>query len=76
VARIRGTGRRAGLWLAPFLVSPRSAIYAEHPGWLVGGARAGFGLRSSSDRLRDLDDWGLETTRRLLRRTPVRPFTT
>src|SRR6185312_9840557 len=42
VARIRGTGRRAGLWLAPFLVSPRSAVYAEHPGWLVGGARAGF----------------------------------
>jgi hypothetical protein len=26
-------------------------------------------------RLRDLDDWGLSTTRRLLRRTPVRPFT-
>ena len=42
VARIRGTGRRAGLWLAPFLISPRSAVYAEHPGWLVGGARAGF----------------------------------
>jgi alpha-galactosidase len=34
------------------------------------------GLRSSSDRLRDLDDWGLDTTRRLLRRTPVRPLTT
>jgi hypothetical protein len=33
------------------------------------------GLRSSGDRLRDLDDWGLSTTRRLLRRTPVRPFT-
>jgi alpha-galactosidase len=42
VARIRDTGRRAGLWLAPFLVSPRSAVYAKHPGWLVGGARAGF----------------------------------
>jgi hypothetical protein len=34
------------------------------------------GLRSKSDRFRDLDDWGLETTRRLLRRTPVRPFST
>jgi hypothetical protein len=34
------------------------------------------GLRSSSDQLRDLDAWGLDTTRRLLRRTPVRPFTT
>jgi alpha-galactosidase len=32
------------------------------------------GLRSGSDRLRDLDAWGLETTRRLLRRTQVRPF--
>lgn len=32
------------------------------------------GLRRS-DRLRDLDDWGLSTTRRLLRRTPVWPFT-
>lgn len=42
--------------------------------WAVHIDRYG-GLRSSSDRLRDLDDWGLSTTRRLLRRTPVRPFT-
>jgi alpha-galactosidase len=28
------------------------------------------GLRGSSDRLRDLDDWGLETTRRLLASPP------
>lgn len=41
VARIRAAGRRAGLWLAPFLVSPRSRIYREHPEWLVGGATAG-----------------------------------
>jgi alpha-galactosidase len=41
IARIRGSGRRAGLWLAPFLVSPRSRIYAEHPEWLLGGAQAG-----------------------------------
>ena len=34
VARIRGAGRRAGLWLAPFLVSPRSRIYPDHPEWL------------------------------------------
>jgi alpha-galactosidase len=32
------------------------------------------GLRASSDRLRDLDAWGLATTRRLLRRVPATPF--
>ena len=32
------------------------------------------GLRSSSDRLRGLDEWGLETTRRLLRRVSADPF--
>lgn len=42
VSRIRSAGRRAGLWLAPFLVSPRSRLYAEHPQWLLGGARGGF----------------------------------
>lgn len=33
------------------------------------------GLRASSDRLRDLDEWGLETTRRLVRPVPAEPFT-
>lgn len=32
------------------------------------------GLRCSSDRLRGLDEWGLATTRRLLRPVPVTPF--
>jgi alpha-galactosidase len=32
------------------------------------------GLRGSSDRLRDLDAWGLRTTRRLMRRVPAEPF--
>jgi alpha-galactosidase len=40
-ARIRDTGRRAGIWLAPFLVGARSRTAAEHPDWLVGGADAG-----------------------------------
>ena len=31
-------------------------------------------LRSSSDRLRDLDAWGLETTRRLLQPASIEPF--
>ena len=32
------------------------------------------GLRASSDRLRGLDDWGLETTRRLVRPVGAEPF--
>ncbi len=32
------------------------------------------GLRGSSDRIQSLDAWGLETTRRLLRPSSVRPF--
>jgi alpha-galactosidase len=33
------------------------------------------GLRASSDRLRHLDEWGLETTRRLLTHVPTTPLT-
>ena len=32
------------------------------------------GLRASSDRLRELDGWGLETTRRLVRPVGAGPF--
>jgi hypothetical protein len=32
------------------------------------------GLRASGDRLRDLDAWELDTTRRLLHRVPASPF--
>lgn len=35
--RIRSTGRRAGIWVAPFLVFPDSELAAQHPEWLVGG---------------------------------------
>jgi alpha-galactosidase len=28
-------GYRAGLWLAPFLVAPDSAVATEHPGWVA-----------------------------------------
>jgi alpha-galactosidase len=41
VARIRDRGRRAGIWVAPFLVGERSRLRAEHPDWLVEGAFAG-----------------------------------
>jgi alpha-galactosidase len=32
------------------------------------------GLRISSDRLEELDEWGLETTRRLLHNSTSEPF--
>jgi alpha-galactosidase len=33
--RIRQKGYTAGLWLAPFVVDPRSRLAQEHPDWLV-----------------------------------------
>lgn len=39
--RIRAAGRRAGIWVAPFLVGARSALAAEHPEWLVPNITAG-----------------------------------
>lgn len=41
--RIRATGRRAGIWTAPFQVGSRSRIAREHPDWLVGETLAGPG---------------------------------
>jgi alpha-galactosidase len=41
--------------------------------WAQTVARSG-GLRASGDRLRDLDEWGLQTTRRLLVPSPIRPL--
>jgi alpha-galactosidase len=40
-ARIRGTGRRAGVWVAPFLVSLRSQTARSQPQWLIPGADPG-----------------------------------
>lgn len=39
-AAITATGRTAGIWTAPFCVGADSALAAEHPDWLVGGAEA------------------------------------
>lgn len=36
--RIRDTGRRAGIWTAPFLTTARSALTREHPDWIAGDA--------------------------------------
>lgn len=33
--KIRATGRRAGLWLAPLLATPTSSIYRDHQDWLL-----------------------------------------
>jgi alpha-galactosidase len=36
--RIRGRGRRAGIWLAPFIAGANSELAREHPDWLMGDA--------------------------------------
>jgi alpha-galactosidase len=33
--KIKASGRRAGLWLAPLLVTPSSSVYREHKDWLL-----------------------------------------
>jgi alpha-galactosidase len=38
-ARIRSAGFRAGIWLAPFVVSRASRVAREHPDWLLRSAR-------------------------------------
>ena len=43
VDRIRATGRRAGLWLAPFLVGTQTTLAREHPDWLAGPAGHNWG---------------------------------
>lgn len=35
------SGRRAGIWVAPFLVAPRSELARRHPDWLVPDLTAG-----------------------------------
>ena len=43
VDEVRSTGRRAGIWVAPFLVGARSTLATEHPDWLVGPAGRNWG---------------------------------
>jgi alpha-galactosidase len=42
-ARIRDSGRRAGIWLAPFIAGTDSVLAREHPEWLVGDAGHNWG---------------------------------
>jgi alpha-galactosidase len=41
VRRICGTGRRAGIWIAPALIGRRSELLARHPEWAVQDAETG-----------------------------------
>ncbi|MHA1250517.1 MAG: alpha-galactosidase [Candidatus Helarchaeota archaeon] len=35
VEKIKDAGLKPGLWIAPFLISPLSKLYKEHPDWVV-----------------------------------------
>lgn len=43
VAAILDSGRRAGIWLAPFCVGSRSEVALDHPDWLTGPAGHNWG---------------------------------
>jgi alpha-galactosidase len=43
VDAVRGSGRRAGIWLAPFLVGTGTTLARQHPDWLVGPAGRNWG---------------------------------
>jgi alpha-galactosidase len=43
IATIRDSGRRAGVWLAPFSVGSRSDVASRHPEWLTGPAGHNWG---------------------------------
>jgi alpha-galactosidase len=40
---IRASGRRAGVWLAPFVVGADTTVARDHPGWLTGPAGRNWG---------------------------------
>lgn len=43
IAGIRDSGRRAGVWLAPFSVGASSDVARRHPDWLTGPAGVNWG---------------------------------
>ena len=43
VGDVRATGRRAGIWLAPFFVGADTDLAREHPDWLIGDAGHNWG---------------------------------
>ncbi|MCO6011303.1 alpha-galactosidase [Actinoallomurus purpureus] len=59
--RIRQAGRRAGIWVAPFLIGARSALSRVHPDWLTGDAGhnwdqdlRGLDIARAEDHLREI----------------------
>ncbi len=48
VGRIRDAGRRAGIWIAPWLVGRSSTLFGEHPGWVVRDPGSGEPLYAGS----------------------------
>ena len=72
------TGRARAFQHARFWVNDPDCLIARpvverREEWARHVERFG-GLRGSSDRLASLDEWGLETTRRLLRPSSTEPF--
>jgi alpha-galactosidase len=61
VDHIRWAGRRAGIWVAPFLVGERSELARQHPDWLVGGASPGRGWGDQQLAALDVTHPGAET---------------
>lgn len=53
VDRIRGAGRRAGIWVAPFFVGARSRLAEEHPEWLLRHPHGGL-LHAGNNWQQDL----------------------
>jgi alpha-galactosidase len=43
VGELLSSGRRVGIWLAPFLVGEDTAVAREHPDWLLGDAGRNWG---------------------------------
>ncbi len=53
-AQARGNGLRAGLWIAPFVARGNSALFREHPDWVLRNARGKPQLAGWNP------NWGLE----------------
>jgi alpha-galactosidase len=43
VEAVRATGRRVGIWVAPFIVGARSTLATQHPQWVLGDAGRNWG---------------------------------
>jgi len=59
--QIRAAGFKPGLWLAPFTVSPKSQLFADHPDWVVHD-ESGEPLSVWRDFDWDVELYGLDCT--------------